>query len=164
MGRRAVTAAAVTVAWCAATVMCRVLLTDSPLARTPRDAHTWHTNSLSRGREDRQGGERGGHLAGQQADNTPDDVYGSELLLSHDQDYQNFPGNPPYLPVVHILKMTGGVRGVKEGLRRERWLPNPCNSLGLREGVIDAQGLQVKAGRSLPDYQEWWQTLTRIDP
>ncbi|XP_045132543.1 hatching enzyme 1.2-like isoform X2 [Portunus trituberculatus] len=77
MGRRAVTAAAVTVAWCAATVMCRVLLTDSPLARTPRDAHTWHTNSLSRGREDRQGGERGGHLAGQQADNTPDDVYGS---------------------------------------------------------------------------------------
>ncbi|MPC39495.1 hypothetical protein E2C01_033032 [Portunus trituberculatus] len=54
---------------------------------------------------------------------------------------------------------------VKEGLRRERWLPNPCNSLGQREGVIDAQGfLQVTAGRSLPDYQEWWQTLTRIDP
>ncbi|XP_063859750.1 zinc metalloproteinase nas-4-like isoform X1 [Scylla paramamosain] len=80
MGRRAVAAAAVTVVWCAATVMCRVLLTDTPAARTPRDAHAWHSNSLSGGRrEDRQEGQRGDHLAPYQADNTPDDLYESAV-------------------------------------------------------------------------------------
>ncbi|KAK8398786.1 hypothetical protein O3P69_004112 [Scylla paramamosain] len=80
MGRRAVAAAAVTVVWCAATVMCRVLLTDTPAARTPRDAHAWHSNILSGGRrEDRQEGQRGDHLAPYQADNTPDDLYESAV-------------------------------------------------------------------------------------
>lgn len=87
MGRRAsVVAAAVTVAWCAACVMSRTLL-PAPTTRTPRNTHSWHTNSLGELQQETEREEataRGDQAAlsrlQQQADNSPDYLFKSSEL------------------------------------------------------------------------------------
>lgn len=140
MGRRAsVAAAALTIAWCAASVMSRTLL-PAPPARTTRDTHSWHTNAINELLQEeeeevapREGQEAAPSRLQQRADNSPDYLLESTVDYSKGTQRLLLDDDPELTPglvqgdmagiTIDLLPMNNRL-GIKwEKLPERRW-PN----------------------------------------